>query len=63
MNADQITYLTFGLVLTLALVFDLGLLSKKNSAVTIKKALWQTVFWVGLSMAFCVFLWFEKRRL
>lgn len=60
MNADQITYLTFGLVLTLALVFDLGLLSKKNSAVTIKKALWQTVFWVGLSMAFCVFLWFEK---
>jgi tellurite resistance protein TerC len=60
MNADQVTYLTFGLVLTIALVFDLGLMSKKNSSVSIKKALWQTVFWVGLSMAFCIFLWFEK---
>ncbi len=60
MNADQVTYLTFGLVLGLALVFDLGLMSKKNSSVSIKKALWQTVFWVGLSVAFCIFLWFEK---
>lgn len=60
MNADQITYLTFGLVLTLALVFDLGLMSKKNSSISIKKALWQTIFWVGLSIAFCIFLWFEK---
>jgi tellurite resistance protein TerC len=25
-----------------------------------KKALYQTLFWVGLSVAFCVFLWFEK---
>lgn len=60
MNADQVTYLTFGLVLGLALVFDLGLMSKKNSSVSIKKALWQTIFWVGLSVAFCIFLWFEK---
>ena len=22
--------------------------------------MWQTVFWVGLSVAFCAFLWFEK---
>jgi tellurite resistance protein TerC len=43
-----------------ALVFDLGLMSKKGTSVTIKKALWQTVFWVGLSIAFCGFLWFEK---
>jgi tellurite resistance protein TerC len=60
MNADQVTYLTFGLILGLALVFDLGLMSKKNSSVSIKKALWQTIFWVGLSVAFCIFLWFEK---
>jgi tellurite resistance protein TerC len=25
-----------------------------------KKALYQTLFWVGLSVAFCIFLWFEK---
>jgi len=60
MTPDQITYLTFGIVLLLALLIDLGLLSKKNSTVTIKKALWQTLFWVGLSIAFCSFLWFEK---
>lgn len=60
MSVDQITYLTFGLLLLVALVFDLGLMSKKGTSVTIKKALWQTVFWVGLSIAFCGFLWFEK---
>jgi tellurite resistance protein TerC len=60
MSVDQITYLTFGSLLLVALVFDLGLMSKKGTSITIKKALWQTVFWVGLSIAFCGFLWFEK---
>lgn len=60
MNADQITYLVFGILLVVALVFDLGILSKKNQVISIKKALWQTLFWVGLSLAFCIFLWFEK---
>ena len=60
MTVDQITYLTFGLVLIIALVLDLGLMSKKNTAVSMKKALYQTLFWVALSVAFCIFLWFEK---
>ncbi|MCB0776014.1 MAG: tellurium resistance protein TerC, partial [Chitinophagaceae bacterium] len=60
MTTDQITYLVFGLVLALALVFDLGLLSKKGKLVTIKQALYQTFFWVGLALAFFVFLWIEK---
>lgn len=63
MTADQITYLTFGVVLVVALVLDLGLLSKKNEAVGMKKALVQTLFWVSLSMAFCIFLWIEKTPL
>jgi tellurite resistance protein TerC len=60
MTVDQITYLTFGVVLLVALALDLGLMSKKNEAITMKKALWQTIFWVALSVAFCLFLWFEK---
>lgn len=60
MSSDQITYITFGVLLIGALVFDLGLMSKKNEVVSIKKALIQTLFWVGLSLAFCVFLWVEK---
>ncbi len=63
MTPDQITYLTFGIVLVLALILDLGLLSKKNQTISIKKALWQTLFWVGLSIAFCIFLWIEKTPL
>lgn len=60
MSVDQITYLTFGLILIAALVIDLGLLSKKNTAITIKKALFQTAFWITLSLAFFGFLWIEK---
>ncbi|MBP7345011.1 TerC/Alx family metal homeostasis membrane protein [Sediminibacterium sp.] len=59
MNAHQIVYLVFGIVLSVALVFDLGLLSKKNKSITIKQALNQTIFWVGLAVAFFVFLWIE----
>jgi tellurite resistance protein TerC len=60
MSPDQISYLTFIIVIIGALIFDLGLLSKKNSSVSIKKALYQTLFWVALSLAFCGFLWYEK---
>ncbi len=60
MSVDQITYLVFGVVLSLALLFDLGLLSKKDETVTIKKALNQTFFWVGLALAFFFFVWYEK---
>ena len=60
MTTDQITYLVFGIVLVLALVFDLGLLSKKDQKVTIRQALYQTFFWVGLALAFFVFMWVEN---
>lgn len=60
MNSQQITYLVFGLVLVLALVFDLGLLSKKNQAINIKQALNQTLFWVALALGFFVFMWWEE---
>jgi tellurite resistance protein TerC len=60
MSADQITYLVFGGVLTIALIFDLGLLSKKGAVVTLKQALVQTSMWVTLAFAFFAFLWLEK---
>jgi tellurite resistance protein TerC len=59
MDSSQLTYLIFGIVLVLALVFDLGLLSKKGTTITIKKALLQTVFWVCLALVFFGFLWYE----
>jgi tellurite resistance protein TerC len=60
MDKTQVLYLVFGAVILVALIFDLGLLSKKDKKITIKQALYQTFFWVGLALAFCVFLWVEN---
>ena len=55
-----IKYLIFCGVIIIALVFDLGLLSKKNKVISLKMALIQTIFWVLLSLAFCGFIWIEN---
>lgn len=63
MSRETITYLVFGVVLTLALIFDLGLLSKKGKKVTIRQALFQTCFWVILALAFGIFIYFEDGKI
>jgi tellurite resistance protein TerC len=35
-------------------------LSKKNQTISIKQALYQTLFWVLLAMAFFAFMWYER---
>ena len=60
MTTHQIVYVVFGIVLTLALIFDLGLLNKKNQTISIATALKQTFFWVILAMAFFIFMWIEE---
>ncbi|MEO6452709.1 MAG: TerC/Alx family metal homeostasis membrane protein [Ginsengibacter sp.] len=54
------TYLIFGVVLFLAVILDLGLLSKKSKQITIRKAFYQTSFWIGLALAFFLFIWFQE---
>lgn len=60
MDKTQLIYLVFGAVIIVALIFDLGLLSKKNQVISLKAAIIQTTFWVLLSFAFCGFIWFEN---
>ncbi|HZH65147.1 MAG TPA: TerC/Alx family metal homeostasis membrane protein [Flavisolibacter sp.] len=60
MTADQLTYLVFGVVLVVALVIDLGLLSKRSAEITLKKAFTQTLFWVALAFGFFAFLWWRE---
>ena len=60
MTQDQLAYLVFGIALIIALAFDLGLLSKKHTHVTMRKAVWQTGFWVLLALGFFVFLWLRN---
>ena len=62
MNKTQVIYWVFGLVTLLAVIFDLGLLSKKNKKVTVKQALLQTAFWVLISLLFCGFIWIENEN-
>ncbi|MFZ1676119.1 MAG: TerC/Alx family metal homeostasis membrane protein [Saprospiraceae bacterium] len=57
MTADELMYLIFGIVIVLALVFDLGLISKTNKTISIKQAFYQTLFWVSLALGFFVFMW------
>jgi len=62
MSTNQLIYIVFSAVIIIALILDLGLLSKKNKLVSLKMALIQTIFWVLLSLAFCVFVWFENGK-
>ncbi|MEO7394513.1 MAG: TerC/Alx family metal homeostasis membrane protein [Chitinophagaceae bacterium] len=59
MNATEWTYLVFGIVLVIAIIFDLGLLSKQSKIISIRQAFIQTIFWVGLGLGFFLFIWFE----
>jgi len=58
--SHQLVYFIFAIVLVLALILDLGLLSKKDKTITIKQALLQTLFWVALAIGFFVFVWVEE---
>jgi len=58
MDKAQLIYIVFSAVIIIALVLDLGLLSKKNKTISLKTALVQTIFWVLLSLAFCGFIFF-----
>jgi tellurite resistance protein TerC len=62
MTATEWSYLIFGIVLVVAIIFDLGLLSRKSHSISIKQAFVQTMFWVFLGCGFFVFVWFEDGR-
>jgi tellurite resistance protein TerC len=63
MNTDQVTYLVFGIVLLLAILFDLGIVSRQSTEINIKKALLQTVLWVSLAFGFFAFSWWYHGKI
>ncbi len=63
MNSIQLSYLVFGLVLLLAVILDLGLLSRRSKNISIKKALYQTSFWIGLALAYGVFVLYTEGKI
>ena len=59
MSKDQIVYSVFGCVIAVALILDLGFLSKKNAIISVGQALKQTFLWVLLALGFFIFIWIE----
>lgn len=60
MSATLWTYVVFGIVLAVAIIFDLGLLSKRSKSISIKQAFYQTLFWVILALIFGAFIWYQN---
>lgn len=59
MDHTTFEYTIFVVVLLAAIVVDLGLFSKKGQVMTLKTALNQTIFWIGLALAYWLFVWYE----
>jgi tellurite resistance protein TerC len=55
--------LVFAAVLITALIFDLGLLSKKSKSISIKQAFYQTLFWVILALLFGGYVWYQDGKI
>ena len=60
MTEEHVTYLVFGAVLVIAVILDLGLLSKPSVEIGVKKSLFQTLLWISLAFAFWAFLWWQQ---
>ncbi|MDQ6755677.1 MAG: TerC/Alx family metal homeostasis membrane protein [Bacteroidota bacterium] len=63
MNSAELSYLVFGIILLLAVILDLGLLSKRSKSISIKKALYQTFFWIALALAYGIFVWYSQNKI
>jgi tellurite resistance protein TerC len=62
MNSTELSYLVFAVVLLFAVILDLGLLSKRSKTISIKKAFYQTLFWIGLALGFGFFVWYTEGK-
>jgi tellurite resistance protein TerC len=63
MGTTELSYWVFGVVLVIAVILDLGLLSKRSKILTIKQAFYQTCFWISLAFAFGVFVWYTEGKM
>ncbi len=63
MDKTELSYWVFGAVLILAVILDLGLLSKRSKILSIKQAFYQTLFWISLAFAFGVFVWYTEGQM
>ena len=63
MDKTELSYWVFGAVLIVAVILDLGLLSKRSKILSIKQAFYQTLFWISLAFAFGIFVWYTEGQM
>ncbi len=62
MDSLTLLYTVFFATIGVALVVDLSFLSKANKEISLKVALVETILWVALAVAFCVFILFLNQH-
>lgn len=62
MSAEQSLFLVFGIVVVGFLAIDLGYFNRRSHKIEFKPALYQSLFWIGISIvfAFLVFLFMSR---
>lgn len=53
-------FIIFNLVVLALLLFDLKVLHKKDEKISLKKSLWNVLFWVALAVAFNAWIYFNR---
>jgi tellurite resistance protein TerC len=59
MDKDQLSYLIFIVALIVSFTLDVFVFSKKNKEVSVRSATYQYLFWMGIALAYFVYLWAE----
>ncbi len=55
-------WIIFNICVLGLLILDLFVLNRKTETVTVKSALWWSAFWIGLAIAFNIFVYFWKGK-
>jgi len=63
MEAQTGLIILFGVVIVGFLVADLGFFNKKSHKIEFKPALYQSLFWVGVSLVFGFLIYLLAKRL
>lgn len=53
-SQEEWLFLVFGIIIIGFLIIDLGILHRNPGKISMKSALWQTIFWIAISVAFGV---------
>ncbi|MEI8230406.1 MAG: TerC/Alx family metal homeostasis membrane protein [Candidatus Peregrinibacteria bacterium] len=64
MSPRHLLELSFGIIIVLFLIIDLGFLNKKAHTISIRAAAWQSAFWVTISLIFagCIAYFYDGTK-